>query len=219
MRVLLLISILTGSFDQPNVYGVTSTHPTAPDRRQAIVELVGTLRVVTSGETWRTPSPETVKVTFRRLIAISRKSRVARRAVIAALVETFQSDPSDTRFYIAHLLSQLKAVETLDLIVRELDQKGLLPSMLSLNTAPMVDAIVGFGEAAVPYLEKALAVERLSLKQKACIALGEIGGAKAKRCLERALQRESDQDVIWFIKDGLQEIVRKRCVKERRASP
>ena len=130
-----------------------------------------------------------------------------------------QSDPSDTRFYIAHLLSQLKAVETLDLIVRELDQKGLLPSMLSLNTAPMVDAIVGFGEAAVPYLEKALAVERLSLKQKACIALGEIGGAKAKRCLERALQRESDQDVIWFIKDGLQEIVRKRFVKERRASP
>ena len=93
MRALLLISILTGSFNQPNAYAVTPTRPTAADRRQAIVELVGTLRVVTSGETWRIPSPQTVKDTFRRLVAISRKSRVATRAVIAPLIETFQSDP------------------------------------------------------------------------------------------------------------------------------
>jgi HEAT repeat protein len=112
-------------------------------------------------------------------------------------------------------LSELRAVEALDLIVGHLDHKGLFSSF-SLNMRPMVDAVVGFGEAAVPYLEKALSGDRILVRKEACVALANIGGARAQKVLEKALQNESDEAVIKSIRGGLSEIAIRRQQRRSR---
>ena len=190
-----------------NQKGRTAAHPS-----QEVAELLAKLRPVVQGESITLATEQTRKDVFNKILSISRASDRSRRRSIATLANTFNDDrtSADTRIFIARLLSELKAVETLELLVGHLDLRGTYAS-LSLTIRPMVDVVVRFGPIALPYLENALSSDNISLRQEACVALGLIGGEQAKRVLQGAAKKESNEDVMEYIKGGLSEI----AIRER----
>ena len=123
--------------------------------------------------------------------------------IVGALVSRIERGSGYASIDIAQILSELKAKEALPVLVTMLDLK---PLFTTLNTRPIVYAVVAFGTPAIPYLEKALNEGRLENRQEACIALGFIGGRKARAVLESLLTTEAGRDVIEYAKSALSEI-------------
>ena len=169
------------------------------------------------GETIVFPTEETRIAVFDRVLSIAKKSKTSRRMTIAFLRRMLdvESGDSDIRIYAAYLLSELKAVETLDVLVNHLDLRGSLSS-LSLTIRPMVNFVVKFGEVAIPYLETGLNDERIVIREEASTALGLIGGERARGMLQNALNKESDKNVLVRIKGALTEIANEQNRKRTR---
>lgn len=152
------------------------------------------------------------------LLSIARRSRSSRQCIIEGLLRVFRNEAlvSDTRIRMAYLLSKLGAVEAIDILVNEIDLRGTVSS-LSLNSRPMVDVLANFGEAALPYLVRALRDERIIVRQDASIALGYIGGDNARKALQEALRGEPNEAVVEYIRGALSEIdLQRKQVQVRR---
>lgn len=153
------------------------------------------------------PTKEVRTDVYQKILSMARKSPKSRKTVIRALVSTLEDadHPSDARIYAADLLGKLRAIEGVDAMVANLDLKGSFSS-LSLNSRPMVSAVVQIGEGAISRLEQALYANEQAIRAEASVALGFIGGKRAKRALERALLNETDGEVIAYLKGALSEI-------------
>jgi HEAT repeat protein len=104
--------------------------------------------------------------------------------------------------------------EALDTLVRHLDTIGSFSS-LSLTVNPMVDAIVRYGEVAVPHLETGLSNDTIRIREQACVALGVIGGEKVENVLMRALNGQTDRGVRDCVAGALRQIEINRRQKQR----
>jgi hypothetical protein len=151
----------------------------------------------------------TRKEIFNRLLTIARHSAREREKVITELVNIFGNEKvfADTRLDAAYLLAELKAVTALDIFFANLELvRGL--SIASPNIRPVWNYIVLIGDAAIPYLAETLSKGNSLKRQQACLVLGFIGGAKARRLLEKVSLTETDSEVKEGLKYGLQEIKR-----------
>jgi len=185
---------------------------------QEVTRLLERLNTRVEGDTIILPTDEERKNVTKNILSIARQSSQSRQIVIESLMEAFKHEhaSSDTRIYIAYLFSEIRAVEALDLIAQYLDIKGSFSS-LSLSIMPMVDAIVRYGELAVPYLEKALSNGNILIREQACVALGFIGGDDAERVLQRTLIEQPDSAVIEYALGALREIeIAKRQPKRKK---
>jgi HEAT repeat protein len=100
------------------------------------------------------------------------------------------------------LLGQVKAVEALDVLIACINCNDGMHG-LSAYRFPAFRALIMIGPEAVPKLVKALSDSAASTRGRAASALGEIGGADAKKALEQALISERDEDVVRSIKIAL----------------
>jgi len=146
------------------------------------------------------------------LRSMARASAQSRQQVIRELVKLVAgSEPvlraSSTAHYdawsfAAELLGQVKAVEALDVLIACINCNNGLHGLSSYRY-PAFRALIMIGPEAVPKLIEALSKSDASTRSRAAAALGEIGGADAKKALEQALNSERDEDVIRRIKIAL----------------
>ena len=148
----------------------------------------------------------------QELCSLARKSDQSRNQVIQELVKLVQgSDPTlrltspahyDAWRFAAELLGELKATEALDVLIACTDCTNGI-SGLSSYRRPALRALIMIGPEAIPKLTEALNDSRPTTRRYAALALGEIGGAEAKKALERALLSEQDKDVAISIQIAL----------------
>ncbi len=150
-----------------------------------------------------------------QLIAISRSSQVSRARVIRLLISDAESQSEldgrhvilsseifDYWFRAGQVFSELKATESVDLLIRNIYAGNGLTG--SLGYRPAFSALVGIGTPAVPKLADALLNSNDEMARSSlAICLGTIGGRGAERALTRALKKESSKDVTRYINRGL----------------
>ena len=180
--------------------------PLRKEVRRLLVDLGPSLR----GEVLYIAPEDAQKRAFARVLSLASKSARARALVVVELIAIFKDKrlTPNTRVCAAHL-ADLKAVEAIGELVKGFDLKTLLPSLLNLNTAPVLQAVVSMGEPAIPQLAEALGDDEAIVRNNSATALGLIGGSKARLVLEAALSKEKDADVIASIKEGLVEVGRR----------
>ena len=181
--------------------------PLRKEVRRLLVDLGPSLR----GEVLYIAPEDAQKRAFARVLSLASKSARARALVVVELIAIFKDKrlTPNTRVCAAHVLADLKAVEAIGELVKGFDLKTLLPSLLNLNTAPVLQAVVSMGEPAIPQLAEALGDDEAIVRKNSATALGLIGGSKARLVLEAALSKEKDADVIASIKEGLVEVGRR----------
>ena len=219
-RWLLISLVVFSAVGSRGAFSLTKRLVSPASQRQEITILLEKLSPKIKNGTIIMPANEEQKRITTKILSISRQSKQARQVVIDSLVEVFdrQSVISDIRIYIAYLLSEIKAVEALDTLVQHLDTTGSFSS-LSLTINPMVDAIVRYGDVAVPHLEKGLANGTIKVREQACAALGFIGGEKAENVLRRALNGQADRDVRECVAGALIQIESNRRQNQRGHTP
>ena len=147
----------------------------------------------------------------RRLIDDANKSNECRSRIIGALMRAMDKPVSDLRvdrsgFYLWHygseILANLKAEESLDLLIEHFDLDDGTP--FPLNHHPAVVSVIRMGAIAIPKLDVVL---RQSTKpntmQYADFSIASIGGPDARRALGEALPSESNNCVRSFITASL----------------
>jgi hypothetical protein len=145
------------------------------------------------------------------LRASAKTSTLCRKQVIQALIAAMDKPRIDLitdrpTFYLWHygtgLLSDLKAVESLDFLIAHFDVDD--GTRFPLNHHPALVSVINMGEIAVPKLESVLKQSSDSLpKRYAVFCLAQIGGPFAKRVLQQDLDSVSDECVSNFIKASL----------------
>jgi HEAT repeat protein len=140
----------------------------------------------------------------------AKESEQSREQVIRELIKLMES--SDVRLrlsspthydawtFAAGYLGEIKATEAIDALVSCIDCNN---GVAGLSRLPAYKAIVMIGPQAVAKLTDALDHGRPEARQYSALALGEIGGAEAKKALGDALQQEEDKEVITCIKMAL----------------
>lgn len=145
-----------------------------------------------------------------RLIEIARQSPEDRAMVIKALAQIVDDPgapmelPFASRWHTAvRLLADLKAVEAIDVLVRNICETGQPVVIISLHHRPVFSSIIRIGRPAVPRLILALSDDYFSIRREAAYALSAIGGNKAKEALEQAFEIETEEDVLKAISTAL----------------
>ncbi len=141
-----------------------------------------------------------------KLIALANDSRGCRDEIIDELVQAMKKGllKYDQSTYLiwakgSAILGELKAVETLDLLIDNLDLNDGLFSA-SMVHQPVVLAVESMGELAVPKLAAALKNHtNRDIRLAAALCLVDIGGSEALEALNSALVSETDQCVRRFI--------------------
>jgi len=138
----------------------------------------------------------------------AKRSPTCRMQVITAMINAMERKGVDLRaggssFFLWHygtrLLTDLKAVEALDLFISRIDLDDGTP--FPLNHHPAINGVCDFGELAIPKLGDVLMHNPDSKKRTyAVFCIGEIGGHAAKRVLEQALLSETDPCVMTSVK-------------------
>lgn len=111
------------------------------------------------------------------------------------------------KFYLWHygteLLADLKAVETLDLLINNLDLNDGTP--FPLGHHPALVAVIQMGPIALPKLNAVLIKNSdRYMRRYAVFCISSIGGSSARRMLEEALGSETDRCVSEFIRASLE---------------
>jgi HEAT repeats len=149
-----------------------------------------------------------------RLRSLARESVEARKRVIHELIPIVEGTDelarvtSPARYdawkFAIELFGDLKATEALDALIACIYcNEGI--GGLSFDRRPALKAIIKFGTEAVPKLSEALRNDRPATRSFAALALGEIGGAEAKKALEHALLSERNKDVVMSIQAALRQ--------------
>jgi HEAT repeat protein len=117
----------------------------------------------------------------------------------------FRSNQSDYYLWLegSQLLGDLRAAESLDLLISHLDLNNGLFSA-SMKHQPAVVGVIGMGSLAVPKLVDALRHnQNRDIRQAAAFCLSAIEGRQAGDSLRSALKSETDSCVIRMIKASL----------------
>jgi HEAT repeat protein len=192
------------------------------------------------------PSAETRQDVETRLTEIAQQSTKGRTEVIEALIGVVRDPaaraewPVARRWIIAvNLLGDLRATESIDVLITNLDHTGENGVMSSINIVPVGRALEKIGEMAVPGLIQALGSDqeeislqaartlasigrpalsalvdslggtRHSLKGKVALVLSWIGGREARQAIERAIEKEEDKQTRKQLNEALVEFRRR----------
>lgn len=162
-------------------------------------ELTRTVQVLSSRATYT--ELESAK---QRLLKNANRSAQCREEVIAGLIEAMDKPEFNVLRdfhlwrYGADLLGELKATESLDLLIKNLNTSD--GDTFNLSHFPAINGVIKFGPTALPKLGLALQQnpDRIyRLKVIFCIA--QIGGLEAVAMLKNALSLESDSCARKFI--------------------
>lgn len=162
-------------------------------------------------------SQEERNETKKSLLVAAMRSPAARREVIGGLIGVLNSARRvvegevsfDTWAVAAQLTGELGAEEAIDALIEYLDFSDGTYG-LSLSHWPATRAVIEMGNAAIPKLVRALEEGKASVRAKAALALGEIGGDRSEQALEGALLTEKDEEVIFNIETSLSTISKRR---------
>jgi hypothetical protein len=101
------------------------------------------------------------------------------------------------------ILTDLHSTESLDLLMDHLDLNDLSYST-SLNDFPVMQALIRFGDVAVPKLGLALQHNKdISIRRDAAVCLANIGGQAAMDTMRQALNNEKDPGIRHLLEDYL----------------
>ena len=193
----------------------------------------------------QSPSLETQQHVRDRLLQIANESPESRSQVIQAMIEILNDPKAGEEFIVAHrwteavyVLGELRAVEGIDILVKNLNKTGENGLVSSIHYRPVASAIAKIGEPPVPRLIEALSDEQLGIRHEAAItlsrigrqavpkleealhygsaeakggaalALSWIGGKKARAAIEQALESENDQETLSKLRDAFKEMQR-----------
>jgi hypothetical protein len=139
------------------------------------------------------------------------RSVTCRKQVITSLLSTMDQPNLDLtggtpQFFLWHygtqLLGELKAVESLDLLIANFDRHD--GSGFPLNHYPALGGVIEMGEIALPKLGVVLGENRdRYIRRLTVFCVAQIGGESAYRILRQALQHETDPCVISCIRASL----------------
>lgn len=166
----------------------------------------------------RSPN-ETIRTTAKEsILLLSSRSPESRQCVISAMLRIFVTIPADPEggFMLAikspglyvqwsevtSILGTLKANEAMDSLIENLDFNDGKTSF-GIGHYPATQALVKFGDPAIPKLEEALQQKPPGIRVMAVKALHAIGGEKARLILLEALKREPDKYVVDTIRNML----------------
>ena len=143
-----------------------------------------------------------------RLVAIGSRSRKLRARVIECLTAAlrkpdrkYESDWDGA----CRVFGSLKATEAIDLLIERLGwSSGASTSMSS----PGADALIVIGQPSVPKLSEALLRSNASpaMRYYATVALGEIGGPRARDALNLALKVETERGIKRIMEEYLSKL-------------
>jgi len=135
------------------------------------------------------PPQERVRKQVRKeLLAIARKSTTGRAAVVKIMIRVLE-DPGSRgegifpyRWLTAvYLLGELRAVEGIDALIKNLDFKGQNGIVLSINIRPVSNALIKIGSPAIPKLKEALSNTNPEISSEAAGTLNEIQAEDRRR--------------------------------------
>ena len=134
-----------------------------------------------SGVIFEPPKESDLKQVPIELLEIAKKSPGGRVAVIKALIKTLE-DPNSRGDGIfayrwltaAYLLGELKAVEGIDALIKNLDFRGQNGIVLSINIRPASDALIKIGRPSIPKLMAALSDSNPEIRSEASGTLSAI---------------------------------------------
>ena len=140
-----------------------------------------------------------------RLVAIGSQSRSQRTRVVKCLTAALRNPAVNVWEEACDVFGRLKATEAIDLLIERLDWSSGSSSSMS---SPGADALILIGQPSVPKLSKALLRSNTSpaVRYYATVALGEIGGPRARDALNLALKVETERG----IKRTMEEYLSKR---------
>lgn len=199
-------------------------HPSPLDNVDAGVsrcvqpDLIGALQKLSSG------LPEDVEQARKVLLDYAKQSETCRARVVSALVS--EMDRVDFKLAAsaynlwregARLLGDLKATESLDLLISHLDLNDGEFST-SMAHQPAVLGVIKMGPVAIPKLRAALlSNSNPKIRLTATLCLTAIGGQPAVDSIRRALRSETDQCVSDFMRVSLS-VLAEDAKSRRRAS-
>jgi|GEM_PF-5741461 len=141
-----------------------------------------------------------------KLVALANESPGCRDEIVSELVEAMNKglvEYNHSSFLLwakgSAILGELKAVETLDFLIDNLDfSDGLFSA--SMNHQPVVPAVEKMGELAVPKLAAALKNHpKRDIRLAAALCLLDIGNPEALDALKSSLTTETDECVRRFV--------------------
>jgi hypothetical protein len=192
------------------------------------------------------PDQETRYMAPAILEDIAERSPEWRGKVIEALIRVIE-DPEAKQegVFIAErwtvavcLLGKLKAIESLPVLIENLDQTGQISLIVSLHYHPVGSAVLKMEKPAIPYLIEALAHEKPSIREEArwvlitigrparwvllkalaegdprgkggaAFALARIGGNKVRLAIENSIAVETDEEIKIQLQEAREELRR-----------
>jgi HEAT repeat protein len=149
-------------------------------------------------------------VARNRLVAIGSRSRKLRARVIKCLTAALRNpDPKYASDWegACDVFGRLKATEAIDLLIERLDWTRVPSSSMS---SPGVDALMVIGQLSVPKLAEALLRTSTSpaVRYYGTVALGEIGGPRARDALNLALKVETERGIKQTMEEYLRKLTR-----------
>jgi len=142
------------------------------------------------------------------------KSSACRQRIIAAVMKAMDRPnldisrdqaSADLWYEGAVLLGDLKAVESLDLLLSHIKMRDGDASMM-IRHQPALAGIVGMGALAIPKLKQLLRNDDLLIRYYTVRCLYHIGGSSARLALKQALRTETNQCVKRLIVVSLKEM-------------
>ena len=145
--------------------------------------------IVTTG-----PDLETKRHVNAELVRIANSTPESRSKVVEALIKVLEDDRSREDAPIAYkwtaavvVLGELKAIEGIDALVRNLGETGETGFVSSRSYRPVSRAIAKIGEAATPQLIEALSNTDRHIRRVAASTLARIGSSPTVDKLKEAL--------------------------------
>ena len=174
-------------------------HGAALQSCPATPELENAVRKLSPDQTFR--EMEAAKL---RLISSARVSAKCRTEVIGTIIKEMDKPQLQAYRdfnlwrYGANVLGDLKATESLDLLIRNLSFTD--GSSINVTHYPAMEGVIKMGRPALPKLGAALRQNSdVSYRYNAVFCIAQIGGAGATAELKAALPSESDSCVRKFI--------------------
>jgi hypothetical protein len=151
-----------------------------------------------------------------RILMLSQNSDQLRQCVIRSVSDIVRAPRtfSDPALFLKYpelyvvwneavdVLARIGAVETVPVLIDCIDCNNGLSS-LGLRHLHAAQALIRFGEAAIPTLESALQNSTPGVRRLIVMVVHDIGGEKAKDVLVRRLRIEGDDSVALSIKNML----------------
>ena len=180
IRKCLLLFILSG-FLLNSSSALSSTHNLDSKVATLVKKLAWKTIPNGSGVIFQPPKERDREQVPKGLLKIAKKSPSGRVAVIKAIIKTLE-DPNSRgdgmfayRWLTAvYLLGELKAVEGIDALIKNLDFKGQNGIVLSINIRPASNALIKIGRPSIPKLMAALSDSNPEISSEAAVTLSVI---------------------------------------------